>query len=178
MRTLLLSFLSFIVVFSGCSTIHVDTDYDPQYPFQTLKSYTIKNDDPKLIDTLTSERIESALNATLKLKGYNSEASDTDMRVSYYLTTQTITHTESNVQFVSGIGRYRRLGVGMSIPMESTRTFEEGKLIVDVIDPKTERLIWRGIGQDTLKTFSTPEKKTAYIHQAINDILKKFPPKH
>lgn len=178
MRKLLLSFLTFVAVFSGCSTIHVDTDYDTKYPFETLKSYTISNDDTKGIDSLTAERIESAIHSTLQTKGYKTSVNNGDMKVAYYLTTTTITRSDSNVQFAAGVGPYRRLGWGMRIPVETTHTYDEGKLTIDIIDTKNDKLVWRGVGQDTLKSFSTPEKKTVYINQAIGDILKKFPPKH
>lgn len=172
-------FITSLVFLTGCSTIQVDTDYDVKYSFDALKTFTISNDDTKQIDSLTADRIQSALISSLQSKGYKISTDNNDAKVSFYLTKSTFTRTDSNVQIGAGFGPYRRLGMGMSVPLDSTtRTYDEGKLTIDIIDTKTNKLIWRGVGQDTLKSFSTPEKKTEYINQVINDILKKFPPKH
>lgn len=164
------------LLFTGCSSIQVDTDYDVNYKFSSLKTYEVQADSNKSIDSLTHERIESAIKAVFDSKGYQNRGSGADVAVSFYLSSQTITQNDSSAQFTTMVP-YRRFGMAMSVPIDSTRTYDEGKLVVDVVDVKTDRLIWRGIGKDTLRSFSTPQKKTEYINGAIEEIMKKFPVK-
>ncbi len=165
-----------ILLLTSCSTVDVTIDYDTKYHFLAMKTYTMQADANKSTDSLTTERIDSAIQMVLKSKGYKHLAAGSDVAVSFYLSSQTITQNDSSAQFTTMVP-YRRFGMAMSVPIDSTRTYDEGKLVVDVVDVKTDRLIWRGIGKDTLRSFSTPQKKTEYINGAIEEIMKKFPVK-
>lgn len=55
--------------------------------------------------------------------------------------------------------------------------YEEGTLILDVVDPKSKELMWRGSAQDEVNFKSTPEKAQAQINEAVNGMLEHFPPR-
>lgn len=162
------------LLLTGCSTIEVTTDYDTKYQFSTMQTYAIQIDNNKSADSLTAERIDSAIRMVLDSKGYRHMTVNADVAVSFYLSSQTITKNDSSAQFVTA-APYRRFGMAVSIPVDSTRTYDEGKLVIDVIDTKTDRLIWRGIGKDALRSFSTPQKKTEYINETVKEIMRRFP---
>jgi hypothetical protein len=58
----------------------------------------------------------------------------------------------------------------------STIHYQEGTLILDFVDPKTDNLIWRGVGKKVVSETTTPEKSDREINDAVEKILKKFPP--
>jgi hypothetical protein len=52
---------------------------------------------------------------------------------------------------------------------------KEGTLIVDMSDPNTKQLIWRGVGQDTLS--NKPSKNEQKLEKAVEKMFKNIPPK-
>jgi hypothetical protein len=54
--------------------------------------------------------------------------------------------------------------------------YEEGSLILDFVDPQTKQLIWRGSAKAEVDDVKTPEKREALIDEAVQKILKNFPP--
>jgi hypothetical protein len=58
----------------------------------------------------------------------------------------------------------------------ATYTFEEGSLVLDFVDTKTKRLIWRGSAKAEIDSVDSPEKSTEIIDKAVKEILKNYPP--
>ena len=49
--------------------------------------------------------------------------------------------------------------------------------MIDILDSKNKRLIWRGIAQALVNTANAPEQRTERINTAVSKIFSKFPPK-
>jgi hypothetical protein len=47
---------------------------------------------------------------------------------------------------------------------------------LDFVDAKTKKLLWRGSGKARVGDAKTPEKRQKLINEAVEKILKKFPP--
>jgi hypothetical protein len=47
---------------------------------------------------------------------------------------------------------------------------------LDFVDAKTKKLLWRGLGKVQVDDAKTPEKRQKLINEAVEKILKKFPP--
>jgi hypothetical protein len=60
-------------------------------------------------------------------------------------------------------------GMGGITPQQNV----EGTLVVDLHDAKTQSLVWRGIGQDTLS--SNGNKNQQIVQNAINKMFKQWP---
>ena len=56
--------------------------------------------------------------------------------------------------------------------------YEEGTLILDFMDAKTNKLIWRGAAKAEIDRVNTPGKKDKLIAEAVQKILKSFPPQN
>jgi hypothetical protein len=55
--------------------------------------------------------------------------------------------------------------------------FEEGTLVLDVVDPKSDELIWRGVVQARIDDAAPPEARESRLNSAIQRLMKNFPPK-
>jgi hypothetical protein len=53
--------------------------------------------------------------------------------------------------------------------------YTQGKLIIDMVDAKTKRLVWRGIASRRLPTFDSPQERDQFIRESVTAIFKKFP---
>ena len=55
--------------------------------------------------------------------------------------------------------------------------YDEGTLLLDVVDPQSRQLIWRGSATDEVNFSASPEAKERQINEAVRRMLAKFPPK-
>ena len=54
--------------------------------------------------------------------------------------------------------------------------YEEGTLLIDIIDASGNGLLWRGSGSTRLSGSATPEKRKERVNTAVAKILEQFPP--
>lgn len=170
----------------GCTTgALVRVDYDPQEDFQALRSYawapmTEEERREKSRNRLTHERIQSAVDTNLAARGYvKAGEAQADFPVTHTATVEQRMQVRDTRMSV-GYGRYGArggVGVGYGIPVESTiDQYKVGTLVIDVIDARHKRLVWRGSEERTLGEVQTPEGRTEVINATVNDILGRFPP--
>ena len=174
-RIFFILFLTAIVV--GCSTIYgVQFDYDREVNFRNLKTYDWMTVPEKAdIDSLNVERVKKAVNAELQAKGLLMTSNNPDFLIAEHL------GKEDKIQVTSwgyDYGPHRRYWGGYWGPEGiSTNEYEEGLLILDFVDAKSNKVIWRGAAKAVIDNVNTPEKREALIKEAVQEILKNFPPK-
>jgi hypothetical protein len=54
--------------------------------------------------------------------------------------------------------------------------YEQGTLVLDIVERRSKKLVWRGTARATLLENPTPERSTARINEAVRKILAGFPP--
>lgn len=54
--------------------------------------------------------------------------------------------------------------------------YQEGTLVIDIVDFQDKEMVWRGLGTAVLEGNSNPEKIQAKVDQYVSQILAKFPP--
>ncbi len=52
----------------------------------------------------------------------------------------------------------------------------EGSLYIDLIDAKTNELVWQGIGSSQLYTGSDIDRRDEKIREIVSEILAEYPP--
>jgi hypothetical protein len=56
--------------------------------------------------------------------------------------------------------------------------YQEGTLIVDLVDAQTKQLIWRGAGSTAIdNSGGSPEKTDKKVNNVVGKIFSKYPPK-
>ena len=64
-------------------------------------------------------------------------------------------------------------GMGGGMATTTQQNIPIGTLIVDLVDPSTHEMVWRGIAQDQVK----PNGESAdTINEAMQKLFEKFPP--
>lgn len=57
-------------------------------------------------------------------------------------------------------------------------TYEQGTLVVDIVDARTKKVIWRGWAQDSLEgVIDNPDRMGKKIHEAVARMMEQFPPR-
>ena len=162
-----------LLFFNACSTLSTSVDYDTHYNFKTIQTFAVVHKAKEGENTLTNERIESAIKNTLKVKGLKeTNAQNADLVFLYHTNVQNKTDVYTDYQMV-GYGRYG----GMVVSTPRTYNYDEGKLIIDAYNPKTNKTVYRAVAVDELPEKETPQEREKYINKVITKTLENFPPK-
>ncbi len=161
--------LPFALLFA-CSSISTNYDYDTSYDFSMLKSYRWADIPSKAdADPLITQRVCAAVEAQLKAKGYAVAEGAPDFLVATYVGRRTrIRVTDWGYGYGPRAAWY---GGGVDLYQ-----YEEGSLVVDVVDARTKRLEWRGTATAVLDPGASAEGRTERINEAVEKMLKDFPP--
>ena len=166
----------------------VKSDYQKTYDFSQLHTFAFKTDrasnDPLNTNTIEAGRIQSALTAQLEANGFTQASQNPDFIVAFYATTKEKTSVQSTGigPGIGGFGYGRGFGWGYGIPGGGrwrwgygpdiwTTNYTQGCVMADIVDPKTNELVWRGAVKDTVKGIGQSEKQS---NQAAKDLVKNF----
>lgn len=166
-------FLTIFLV--GCSTVDVNVDYDQQFKFLEVNNFVVEHETKKGENTLVNDRITAALNQQITQKGYKND-SPAGLIFNYHYKVQDKTDFQTSYGLGGGFGRIG-WGGGMMVSTTDIYKYTEGTLIIDALDVKTKKIVWRGVGVFELQQQKTPQEKTKYVNSIVAKILEKFPSK-
>ncbi|MBS1657511.1 MAG: DUF4136 domain-containing protein [Bacteroidetes bacterium] len=172
-----ISFALFVIagfLFSSCApTLQVHTDYDHSANFSQYHTFAMAKltEEQQSLNELNAERIISAVKSQMTAKGFQENTTNPDLIVN--AVTVIKQQNQLNVNTYGAGGLYRPyLGFGGGTVTESS--YDDGTLIIDVIDNKTNKLIWEGTGNTQAnQQLSNPDQT---IPQWIQQIMAGFPP--
>lgn len=176
----------------GCSTLDVSVDYDPAASLAALRTYdwstSVQEKAGDLLidtDTLLRQRVVSAVEGELARRGYRRIRQKPDFLITFFYTRERklgipgYPYAPIYGGFFGGpfYGYWGRgyypgfYGYG-AYPREH----EAGLLVIDFLDPPSQKLLWRGMVRDTLRFQETPADRGARISRAVIAALQRFPP--
>lgn len=172
------------LMLSACSTLNTGWDYDPGVNFNQYKSYAWvekqSEDTSYHLDGLMDQRVRDALDRQLAQKGLQiATKENADILVNYLTKVDKKINVDTfNTNY--GYNPYWGPGWGWGGNMQTqttVREYEVGTLIVDLVDAKSGKLIWRGSVADTIRDSDTPQKRIAKVNEAVASVMSNFPPK-
>ena len=167
--------LSALVITISCSTVTVNYDYDTKADFSNLQTYDwLPAPQEPDINSLTVTRVRNATNAVLEAKGLEMTPDDPDFLIAMHLGKDKKLSVEDRGYKYGAPPRY--YGPYRGPGPINVYQYEEGTLILDFVAPDSKHLIWRGVAKSPLEHAKTPEKREKLINEAVEKILKKFPP--
>ena len=171
--------LGFVIIQTSCSSVKVSSDYDPSQDFSSYKTYKWYDGEPNPNDALAKNqlaqrRVFTAVDSNLQLKGFTKVTSDD---------ADFIVNAHAGVAEKMRVDNYGYRGYGWYDPWwgpyggyTSVSYYDEGSLVIDVVDSKEKELSWRGIGTATLKDHSSVEDAVYFINDVVSRIMVGFPP--
>jgi hypothetical protein len=169
--------------------VKVKIDYDKEYDFTKARTYgwhpdgagEVKllertGDDPEAIRTKWEPTIKDAVEQELGRVGLVPATSGTpDLMLHYYFLAGPSSESQYRGQFVGAIPPW---GVpDFEMTTSSLKIFEQGTLILDIIDGPKRQIVWRGKADAEVNRQNSAAKRAERIREGIRDLLKKFPPK-
>jgi hypothetical protein len=161
-----------IFMLAACSSSYVvNSDYDRGVNFRNYTTYRIVNDsegkgDPILNSSLNQKRINQAMNAEMQARGYTASQNDADLIIRY----QTDLRDRQYSQNINpGFGYWGWWGGNNT----QVRTYEQARLIINLIDAKTNQLVWQGWATGEAK--KPAKDQDAAIRDQVYRIMQQYP---
>ena len=175
----------FALLVTGCaSSPNTFSNADPSIDFSQYKTYgffsTLSTDNAQY-QSLVSNFLKVAVAQELVVRGLDHDEENPDLRVNFYINTQDKIKTRSvptagnyydyRDPFYDPWGGYGGMGVGYETRVDQ---YTEGTLNIDVVDSKTNKLVWEGsvVGRLTEKDVRNMEKT---VDEAVAAVMVNFP---
>jgi len=163
-----------LLLLAACSSVSTSYDFDPDADFARLKAYAwVESAIDRDTDPLVLERVRRATDAGLAAAGYRKVESGGDFHVAAHLRSR----QRVQVRDTGYAGPYYGYGYGhWGTRRIDVYEYDEGSIILDVIDAKTNKLLWRGIAKAAVPESPKPEELTKLVDEAVSKLLEDFPP--
>ena len=157
----------------GCSSKQPNIDYNPDFSTTELRTYTIEHITKKDGDALNDERIRESIINELKKKGYKQASEGS---ADFQITFESLIKEDvpSNISFGFGFGTFSK-NAGASVSTRHNLTNNEGNLLINMIDPNTNKTFWRVSYTKKIHKFTSPKERSDYFKKLVSTMLKEFP---
>jgi hypothetical protein len=171
-----LFFIPALALASCASTMSVSSHVDHTANFMSYRTYSwgpadaLPTGDPRLDkDPFFKDQFQGAVEKQLALKGLALITSgNPDLLVHYHANI-------SEKLDVSGIDLPKAYCIGEGCQAD-VALYDAGTLVLDIVDAKTNKLIWRGWAQDAMKKMLDDQNEMAReIKQAVPRMVDQFP---
>ena len=169
------------VLLAACNPVSVSTSVAPDANLRSLHTFRVLNvpprravaaaleNDPMLDNGIVNRRLREHLANAFSAKGYVVDQANPDFTVAYYASRRgQLDVTAWDYGYPGRWGGWRE-GPGRV----EVRPFVEGTVIVDVVNPKTHELVWRGRGVSDVS--DDPETYAQNLNRTVKEIVKRFP---
>jgi hypothetical protein len=172
------------VVLGGCaSTPNTYSSAAPDADFGSISTYGFFDQiatDKTGYESLETNFLKVAVAQQMDIRGLRYEPNNPDVQMNFYIHTEEKVRSRSTPTMGGGYygyrgGLYDDFGYGGGMAYETrVEQYTQGTLTVDMIDPKTRKLLWEGTvaGRLTQKDVQNMEST---VDLAVKDVFTKFP---
>ena len=184
--TILALAAGFAVAFqTGAGAVKTRADFDKAFDFSKAHTWAwsqkrgdimvarTPEDDPELIRQRVEPIIMDAVTVELTRRGLEPAVGTPDLTVTYYLLLTIGASTQTHGQFLPAVTKW---GIPPFTPSTtSIKAIEQGSLVLDL--SAAGEMVFRGVGEASFKMGLEQTKRAALIHEAVRDILQRYPPR-
>lgn len=159
-----------LLLCGSTSAQDVTYNYMPGTDFSKYHTYKWISESNMHPNQIVDQQIKQAIDQQLAAKGLTKTDGETaDLYVGYQVS---IDQERQWNAYGGGMGW--RFGGGMATATSST--IQVGTLVLDIYEPGSKQLVWRGQATKTLNPSKNPEKNQENLNKAMAKLLKNFPP--
>jgi Domain of unknown function (DUF4136) len=154
----------------ACSTMTTAVDYDHTIDWSKYKTFQVGTGTPAPT-TFTQKRIDDAITSTLTSKGWQPVTSNPSIMVYPHVVLSE--QTQLNTMNMGGYGYRGWGGWGGGMTTTTVQKIPIGTLVIDLVDPATKEMVWRGTASDQVSGSGEDQGK---INEAMQKLFANFPP--
>ncbi|ASP47491.1 DUF4136 domain-containing protein [Cognaticolwellia beringensis] len=176
----LLSCVVLLISLVSCSSINsATTSFRDGFDFSSVESYSTYGrnsafgDLQNLNDTIRNT-IELAIEQGFDENGFRYKISENaDVMIAYHLLNQNFAELNKYNQQVKYCGYCLNAGKNSRVELETK--LRPGSLILDIIDPKSQRTVWRSVYPLGFKAQDNSQEMQKKISNAVDNMLRDYP---
>ena len=171
-------------IVAGCAQLQTGSEIDDATDFSALKTFSWLHDvdqpaeDVRLNDPKVRQTVRGAVEESLSAKGYvRVDRQQADFLVTWFGAIEQKIKKENIDHFYSpyGYGTLYRDPVLNTGSPQKIREYEKGTIIIDIVDPKSQKLIWRGSGSGRLAEDQPEQTALRNLNRSVTKIIAPFP---
>jgi hypothetical protein len=152
--------------------VKVTTDYDRSVNFTVYKSFSLYNFTSTLnVNQLNAERIMNSVRSEMIKKGYIEDNYNPDLMINVVSLLKDKKSISASYNGMYGPYGFWPGGNGNATIRASD--YKDGSIMVHVVDVKTNKLLWEGIGNAEMT--KQPKNPDEAINNAVAKIMNEFP---
>ncbi len=167
-----------ILLAVGCGSPRIDTEYDRQHDFSTLRTFDFVPEPeerpepvPPGLGLLRVQIIESVI-AKMESLGFRQAGGEQpDVLIAIHIVGPQWVERRRESALV---GSSHFFELAYQRELLTSHHFKEGTLVLDMVDPESSRLLWRGWAT---RVIDGPDVAGERFREAVHSMLAKFPPK-
>jgi hypothetical protein len=188
-RTTLLTALLALAAGIAITAADVHVEANPNFDFSKLKTWTMNpksagnavriisaddKDSSQLKQNWETKVLPIVQDGFVK-RGFPKAAGEPDFYVTCYVLVTAGSSSQTMGQFIAPVPEW---GLPYFAPSTTALSvFPIGSLILDITPRSTGEVAWRGVAQAELKWDDSEKRREQHVRDAVQDLLKKFPPK-
>lgn len=176
-KSLLLLIVTALMVSCGTG-LKVSTDYDRTADFAGYKTYSIFNlKASENVSQLNQERIVKYIKVEMAKKGFKETSANPDLMVNAFTVLKDKRGIQASTSYYGFGGVYRPYGY-WGAPVAgytsvSTYDYKDGSLLIDVVDARSQKMIWTGTG--SAEVYKKPKNPEEVISEVVAKVMAGFP---
>jgi hypothetical protein len=169
--------------------LKVNVEFDKVYDFTKVRTFAWHPDgagevkmlelhggNPEEIRARWEPTVKDAVEQELAKRGLVPATTGApDLFVHYYFLIGPGSESQYRGQFIGAVPPWGLPDFAMTTT--SFKLFEQGTLVLDLIDAPKRSIVWRGIAEAEVNRQRTPAERDKRIREAASELLKKYPPK-
>ncbi|CAM4154216.1 DUF4136 domain-containing protein [Corallococcus exiguus] len=169
---------------ASCAGVDVNTNYDPaavqrinQFHTYAWLTHPQQTKDTRINNDITNSQVTGAVDQDLQARGYQKV--DASANPDFLIGWQGAIDKRLSADTVDNYWGYPWdpfWGSYYGPSQTYVREYDVGTLILDVVDAKEKKLVWRGTAQSDIGESPSAQTKSGKIEKGVNKMLKDFPP--
>ena len=172
-----------LVLIAGCSNKEHDRYYwqhDPSATFKTTRTYALEQNLEPSLKADTRQVIDQEITKQMAAKGLTraEPGRQADIVIRYFGDPEHTAMPDAPRPAMREVGRERSPAPSIYLPLDPSTTHNRppdhapGRLVIEILDPRTGKGLWRASAENTLSDAVAPER----LSQTVAALLKQFPP--
>lgn len=180
-----LAVLAVVAVLGACSSVTVNTDWNTNLDFTQYKTYAWLPDTvDKELPAFAKQNLTAAIDVALQKHGLTQTTSDPSLYITFRAKRSSYTQyttVSTGYGYGGGWGGWGGYGYGYGggmyggVSTTSAQQVPTGNLIIVLVDPKLNEMVWRSNASADLDTDQAG--RTAQVQDALTQMFQNFPPK-
>lgn len=157
----------------------ITVSYAKDFNFAQFKTYQWAEHGAVAHPMLAAD-VVGAIDQELQARGLQKVTSNPDLIIQIYGSLDTDMTMYSNDPIYAGTGGIPPFDPSMNGPAfigfygNTSVTVHKGQLVVDLVDARAKKLVWRGIASESVSSHD-PEKLVNEVNGAISKMFKQYP---